>query len=59
MDSARSARSGCFSECPGGIDSNELNECLQEIGNDDCNNPLDTLGRIVACRSSDLCRATP
>ncbi|WP_437909655.1 DUF6184 family natural product biosynthesis lipoprotein [Sorangium sp. So ce327] len=48
-----------FVECPGGIDSKELNECLQEIRNDDCNNPFDTLGRIVACRSSDLCRATP
>jgi hypothetical protein len=48
-----------FAECPGGIDSKELNECLQEIRNDDCNNPFDTLGRIVACRSSDLCRATP
>ncbi|KYF92916.1 hypothetical protein BE17_12295 [Sorangium cellulosum] len=47
-----------FAECPGGIDSKELNECLQEIRNDDCNNPFDTLGRIVACRSSDLCRAT-
>ncbi|MGK4005216.1 DUF6184 family natural product biosynthesis lipoprotein [Sorangium sp. So ce1036] len=47
-----------FAECPGGIDPKELNECLQEIRNDDCGNPFDTLGRIVACRSSDLCRAT-
>ncbi|XYI02129.1 DUF6184 family natural product biosynthesis lipoprotein [Sorangium sp. So ce1128] len=48
-----------LAECPGGIDAKELNECLQEIRNNDCNNPLDTLGRIVACRSSDLCKATP
>ncbi|WP_438040847.1 DUF6184 family natural product biosynthesis lipoprotein [Sorangium sp. So ce128] len=47
-----------FAECPGGIDSKELTECLQEIRNDDCNNPFDTLDRIVACRSSDLCQAT-
>ncbi|WP_437300397.1 DUF6184 family natural product biosynthesis lipoprotein [Sorangium sp. So ce426] len=47
-----------FAECPGGIDSKELTECLQEIRNDDCNNPFDTLGRIVACRSSDLCQPT-
>ncbi|WP_437742741.1 DUF6184 family natural product biosynthesis lipoprotein [Sorangium sp. So ce1504] len=48
-----------LAECPGGTDSKELNECLQEIRNDDCNNPFDTLDRIVACRSSDLCKATP
>lgn len=48
-----------LAECPGGIDSKELNECLQEIRNDDCNNPFDTLGRIVACRSSDLCKSAP
>jgi hypothetical protein len=42
-------------ECPGGIDQKELNECLAEIRNDDCNNPFDSLERIVACRSSDIC----
>jgi hypothetical protein len=42
-------------ECPGGINAKELTECLQEIRNNDCNNPLDNLGRIMACRSSDLC----
>ncbi|WP_438020407.1 DUF6184 family natural product biosynthesis lipoprotein [Sorangium sp. So ce315] len=46
-------------DCPGGVDAKELNECLEEIRNDDCGNPFDTLGRIVACRSSDLCKATP
>lgn len=45
-------------ECRGGINRKELEECLQEIRNDDCNNPLDTLGRLTACRSSDLCKAT-
>ncbi|WP_438029897.1 DUF6184 family natural product biosynthesis lipoprotein [Sorangium sp. So ce233] len=48
-----------FADCPGGVDAKELNECLEEIRNDDCGNPFDTLGRIVACRSSDLCKATP
>jgi hypothetical protein len=42
-------------ECPGGIDQKELNECLAEIRNDDCNNPFDSLERVVACRSSDIC----
>jgi hypothetical protein len=42
-------------ECPGGIDARELNECMDEIENEDCRNPFDTLERIVACRSSDIC----
>lgn len=46
-------------ECPGGVNQSELNECLQEIRNDDCNNPIDTLGRFAACRESDLCDAIP
>lgn len=45
-------------ECPGGIDRAELSECLEEIRNEDCGNPFDTLGRVVACRSSDLCSTT-
>lgn len=46
-------------ECPGGIDERELEECMEEIRNEDCASPVDTLGRIVACRSGDICRATP
>jgi hypothetical protein len=46
------------SECPGGIDQKELGECLEEIRNEDCNNPLDTIGRLAACRTSDMCKAT-
>ena len=45
-------------ECPGGVVQKELQECLAEIRNEDCNNPLDTLGRLAACRSSDLCKAS-
>nr|ADB12497.1 hypothetical protein [Sorangium cellulosum] len=45
-----------FGECPGGIDAKQLNECLEGIRNEGCGNPFDTLGRVVACRSSDLCR---
>lgn len=45
-------------ECPGGVDQKELAECVEEIQNEDCNNPFDSLGRIVACRSSDLCLST-
>ena len=42
-------------ECPAGVDRAELNECLAEIRNNNCNDPLDTLERVVACRSSDMC----
>jgi Family of unknown function (DUF6184) len=42
-------------ECPAGIDRKELGECLEEIRNENCDNPLDQLGRLVACRSSDMC----
>ncbi len=44
-------------ECPAGINQDELSECLEEVRNEDCNNPFDTLGRIVACRSSDICQS--
>ena len=44
-------------ECPDGVVEKELNECLEEVRNEDCANPFDTLGRIVACRESDLCNA--
>jgi hypothetical protein len=45
-------------ECPGGVVEKELDECVEEITNEDCNSPFDTLGRIAACRSSDICLAT-
>lgn len=45
-------------ECPGGVVTKELSECLAEIRNEDCDAPFDTLGRIIACRESDICKAT-
>ena len=45
-------------ECPGGVVMKELSECLEEIKNEDCAQPFDTLGRIVACRSTDICKAS-
>jgi hypothetical protein len=44
-------------ECPGGIVTKEFDECLAEIKNEDCGAPFDKLERIVACRSSDMCKA--
>jgi len=43
-------------ECPAGVDGKELSECLTEARNEDCANPFDTIGRVAACRTSDLCR---
>lgn len=42
-------------DCPRGIDQKELNECLTSIQKEDCNNPIDMIGRLAACRTSDLC----
>lgn len=47
-----------LAECPRGIDKKELDECLAAIQKEDCNNPLDKLSRLAACRSSDLCLST-
>ena len=41
--------------CPGGIRQKELNDCLQAIHDEACGNPLDTLTRLAACRSGNLC----
>jgi hypothetical protein len=46
-----------LSECPGGIVQKELDECLAEIRNEDCKNPIDKLERLAACRTSDMCKA--
>jgi hypothetical protein len=41
--------------CPNGMDPTKLQGCVASIKNEDCNNPLDTLDRMAACRSSTLC----
>jgi hypothetical protein len=46
-----------LSECPGGVVQKELDECLAEIENESCNNPIDKIERFAACRESDLCKA--
>lgn len=45
-------------DCPRGIDQKELNECLAEIKSENCNNPIDMISRLAACRTSDLCLKT-
>src|SRR2546429_3817584 len=41
--------------CPGGIREKELNDCLTSIRDEDCGNPLDSIARLNACRSGNLC----
>jgi hypothetical protein len=42
-------------ECPGGINRPQLDECLTEIRNEECSSPLDTLERVAACTSAQIC----
>jgi hypothetical protein len=42
-------------ECPHGIVDTALEQCLTAIRNEECGAPFDTLQRITACASSDIC----
>lgn len=46
-------------DCPRGVDNKELNDCLDAIQKEDCNNPIDTIGRLNQCRTSELCLKNP
>lgn len=41
--------------CPAGIRGGELEECIQAIQHESCGSPLETLSRLTACRTSELC----
>jgi hypothetical protein len=43
-------------DCPRGIVQKELDECLAAIKAESCNNPIERIERLTACRTSDLCR---
>jgi hypothetical protein len=42
-------------KCPRGIDVPALDKCTEAIRTESCNNPVDTLSRLAACRASALC----
>ena len=42
-------------ECPGGINQQELKECLGQVRAEACANPFDTLARITECTSRQIC----
>lgn len=42
-------------ECPSGVDEAQLNECLNEIREEECSSPFDTLERVAACTADQIC----
>jgi len=42
-------------ECPGGINQEQLNQCLAQVRAESCGNPFDTLARITECTSGQIC----
>lgn len=43
--------------CPGGIVEKELQECIEAVDAQQCGSTIDHAMRIIACRSSDMCKA--
>ena len=43
------------SACPRGIDAAAVDKCMESIRSESCNNPIDTISRLAACRTSDMC----
>jgi hypothetical protein len=41
--------------CPPLVERQGVEVCLREIGNESCNNPVDAIERLQACRTSTLC----
>jgi hypothetical protein len=42
-------------ECPSGVNETQLNECLNEIRQEECSSPFDTLERVAACTAGQIC----
>src|SRR5688572_26560088 len=42
-------------ECPSGVNEMQLNECLNEVREEDCSSPFDTLERVAACTAGQIC----
>ena len=42
-------------ECPSGVNEMRLNECLNEVREEDCSSPFDTLERVAACTAGQIC----
>jgi hypothetical protein len=44
-------------ECPGGVNDDQLDECLKEVRHEECSSPFDTLSRIAECTASQICKS--
>ena len=42
-------------QCPRGIDAVAVDRCMDAIRTESCNNPVDTISRLAACRISGMC----
>jgi len=42
-------------ECPHGVREVELDECLQDIRDEECGNPFDSLDRLFSCGTAEIC----
>jgi hypothetical protein len=42
-------------DCPSGVDMPALDKCLSEIRGERCGNALDSVTRLVTCRTAALC----
>jgi hypothetical protein len=59
MNVMRNDASKELRKCGLGVDQEDLNECLNQIADEDCGGvmaPLDRLGTLTACGWDDLCR---
>ncbi len=43
------------SKCTYGVREDKLNECLEELRNGKCGNPLDTVSGLATCRTGRIC----
>lgn len=42
-------------DCKHGVDRPKLHQCLDQIRAEDCDDSIDTLSRVAACRTGALC----
>jgi hypothetical protein len=45
--------------CPHGVEQIELDKCLTAIRNENCDQPIDVIARVTACRAKTLCAMEP
>jgi hypothetical protein len=42
-------------DCDKGIDQTKLDACISKIHEEECGNPIDSISRIAACRTGEVC----